>query len=370
MNVLHISGARSWGGNEQQLLYLTEELYQKGINQFLFGYENSILSKRLQNDAVKQILIPYVKPYKKSYRKSLKNILDTNEIDIIHLHTSDAVTGYVITDLLFNLDVKTVFSKKGISRKTSFLSKYKYNYKNIHKIICVSKVVENHFKEVLYKSRHHKLCVVYDAVRLQAEGDCKVTFVDLKASLNLSDKIFLIGNIANHTDAKDLETLIRTLHHLIYELKITNVYLAQIGSFSKRTEELKALVKQLHLDSYITFFGFKQDASGFMPQFNMFLMTSQREGGPTTVLEAFSQKIPVVSTKVGVVVEAIEDGINGFSTNVGNYKKLAKKIKRLWSNNELQQTFATRSYSKFQKNFTVEQLGKETLKVYQEVLSS
>ena len=368
MKVLHVSGARKWGGNEQQLVYLVEELERKGVDQYLFGYEKSVLATRLEDSAIRRLLIPYVKPYKKEYRRKLKDIIQEHKIDLIHLHTSDSVTGYVVTDMLHGLHTKTVFSKKGISRKTSFLSKYKYNYRKIHKIICVSEVVKEHFKKVLHPSQHEKLGVVYDAVKPSSKQEHLESTVQLASLLNLEDTTVILGNIANHTDAKDLKTLLKTIHHLIYDLQVTHVHLVQIGQYSKRTEELKELVSQLQLESYISFLGFKENAISYLPQFTLYVMTSQREGGPTTVLEAFSQHIPVVSTKVGVVGEAIEDGTNGYITQVGDYQNLARKIKILIEDKALQTKFAELSYAKFLNSFTTNHLGTETLKVYQSVL--
>ncbi|UZO80488.1 glycosyltransferase family 4 protein [Aquimarina sp. ERC-38] len=368
MRVLHISGARGWGGNEQQLLYLSEELANRGVEQHLFGYQNSVLSQRLQEDIIRQHLIPYVKPYKKTYREALTNIVKHYRIDLIHLHTSDSVTGYVITDLFSNLKVKAVFSKKGISRKVSLLSKYKYNYKNIHKIICVSTIVKDHFKTVLVKKVHHKLCVVYDGVQ-QQEPNKVTTIKDLKKDLHLLQDIKIIGNIANHTDAKDLFTLLKTISYLTHELKITNIHLIQIGEFSRRTEELKRLIIKLNIEKYVSFLDFEKEAINYMSQFTVFVMTSQREGGPTTVLEAFSQKIPVVSTRVGVVAEAIENGNNGFIDNVGDYKGIANHIKSLIQDPFLRKEFADQSFNLFQEKFTREKLGLETLNIYKEVLS-
>ncbi len=366
MKVLHISGARSWGGNEQQLLYLIEELKKYNVVQSLFCYENTPLFDVVNTLGINIIAIPFVKPYKKPYRKYLKKAVVDHKFDLLHLHTSDSVTGYVVSDLLENLKTKTVFSKKGISRKVSLLSKYKYNYKNIYKILCVSKVVFDHFEDVLYKKNHNKLCVVYDGVKVEDEPVRSV--IDIREELNVSKEIKLIGNIANHTKAKDLKTLIKTLNILVNKKKLKDVRLVQVGEFSKRTQELKDMVSEMKLEEYIDFVGFRKNASSFLPQFDIYLMTSEREGGPTTVLEALYKKVPVVSTHVGVVSEAIKDGENGFVTAVGDYESLAHKLEILLKDDTLRNSFSKLSYEKFINLYTAEKLGENTFKVYKEVL--
>ncbi|GAA3509397.1 glycosyltransferase [Aquimarina addita] len=366
MKVLHISGAKSWGGNEQQLIYLIEQLNRLGVAQSLFCYENTKLCELAGAYEINVITIPRLKPYNKAYRKLLKKCVIENNFDLLHLHTSDSVTGYVITDILMRLKTKTVFSKKGISRKISALSKYKYNYKNIHKILCVSQVVLNHFEEVLYAKNHSKLCVVYDGVKV--ENEVLASDFNIRREFDIDNETKIIGNIANHTRAKDLPTLIKTLHALIYEKNFKDIHMIQIGEFSKLTPELQELVKDLKLEDYISFIGFKTQASLLLPQFDVYLMTSEREGGPTTVLEAFYKKVPVVSTEVGIVGEAIEDAKNGFLTQVGDVAALADKLKILLESSSLSTKFKEISYQQFILNYTAKKLGNNTYQIYKEIV--
>ncbi len=366
MKVLHISGARSWGGNEQQLLYLVQELKKYDVVQSLFCYENTPLFEVVSTLGINVIAIPYSKPRKKGYRESLQKAIATNNFDLLHLHTSDSVTGYVLTDLLKKLNTKTVFSKKGVSRKVSFLSKLKYNYKNIDKVLCVSKVVYDHFKEVLFTRNHTKLCVVHDGVSVEEETMQPES--DIRAELNLPKETKIVGNIANHTKAKDLKTLVRTLDVLINKKNQKDVHLVQMGDFSKRTQELKAMVSTFGLENHITFVGFRKNASAYLPQFDVYLMTSEREGGPTTVLEALYKKVPVVSTNVGVVQEAIEEGKSGFIASVGDAEALADKVEVLLSDDLMRTSFAEAGYKRFIEAFTTEKLGESTYQVYKEVV--
>ncbi len=367
MNVLHVSGAVSWGGNEQQFTYLLDELPKHNVKQFLFCFKDTPLHNAAKNHQVQIIAIDKVKPHTKAFRNALANAVKDHNIDLIHLHTSNAVTGYVLTDIFNKLNTPTVFARKSVRRKNSFLSVQKYNYKNIDKVICISKYVREHFKRVLKPKHHHKFEIVYNGVRPE-EINRKAPF-ELREKLNLEDNIFLLGNIANHTAAKDLPTLMKMLDYLVNKLGEKQIHLVQIGEFTKRTDALKEAVKTYNLEPYISFMGFVEKASAFLPQFDLFMMSSEREGGPSSVVEAFFHKTPVISTKVGVVDEVIEDGVNGFSVEVGDYKSLAEKVVRFKENENLQEEFPKKSYEIFQKQFTAEQLGKNTYNVYADLLN-
>ncbi|CAL67245.1 glycosyltransferase family 4 protein [Christiangramia forsetii] len=366
MTVLHISGARSWGGNEQQLMYLMDELPKYGVIQKLFCFQDTPIFKEAEKRSVEILSTSYCKPHTSEYRKFLISIINQYKIDLIHLHTSDSVTGYVLTDLLHALKTPTLFARKGIRRKTGFLSKLKYNYHNIDTILCISKYVEKHFRKILTEKNRQKLVTVYNGVKVSEKplhGD-----FDIREKFNIAENIFLIGNIANHTNAKDLPILIEVLNEMVNRHGIKTIKLFQIGEHSGLTPELKKKIKEYDLESYIILTGFLSKASAYLPQFDVFLMTSEREGGPSSVVEAFYNKTPVVSTRVGVVDEVIEDGVNGFSTEVKNPSALAGKLMILRENPDLRRQFAEKSYQMFLKKFTAENLGKSTFRVYENML--
>lgn len=368
MKVLHVSGARSWGGNEQQLMYLIDELDKLGVEQKIFCFTGTPLFEEVKNHPVEILAMEYKKPHTSAYRKFFRNLVEQHKIDVIHLHTSDSVTGYVLTDLFYSLKTPTLFARKGIRRKTGFLSKLKYNYRNIDKILCISKYVEKHFREILSPKNQEKLVTVYNGVKV--EKISKDADFQLREKLQLEDEIFLIGNIANHTNAKDLPVLLETIHHLVYHLDFKKVHLVQIGHFSKLTPELQQKIEELKLEPYITMMGFLNKASAYQSQFDVFLMTSEREGGPSSVVEAFYNKAPVISTRVGVVDEVIKDGYNGFKTEIKQPRELAKKIHIFVTNPDLAEKFRERSYKMFLETFTAERLGRDTLKVYEDMLKN
>lgn len=77
----------------------------------------------------------------------------------------------------------------------------------------------------------------------------------------------------------------------------------------------EALARDLGVAPRVTFRGWLGDeveVARAMKSAHVFVMPSLSEGGPRTALEAMMLGMPVVSTKVGVMPDAIVHGINGY----------------------------------------------------------
>lgn len=369
MKVLHISGARSWGGNEQQLVDLLPELNKLGVENAIFGMENSPLHSNLQKTDFPFLFGQEKKIHKKGNFPLLKKIVREQNPDVIHLHTSDSATLFVLADLFHKLKTPAVLSKKGMGNSMSFLSRYKYNYENIKKTICVSKAVKSELEqEVIKPKNHHKLEVVYDGVNLDRTKVVRTE--SIRELFGISKDALLLGNIANHAKAKDLGVLVKMMNHLVNVLDMKNVHLVQLGEFSKLTDELKAQIEEHQLGKYISLAGFQDHALDFIPQFDIYVMSSQREGLPITIFEAFYKKTPVVSTRAGGIPEAITNGENGFLADVGDHETLASKVAELSKNSELQKQFVERSEEIFYKNFLAGITAEKTHNIYKNLIKN
>ena len=367
MKVLHISGAKGWGGNEQQIIYCIPELEKQSCENVVFGISDSKLEAACLS---KKICFIQAKGGKlNSFYNFIYfgSIMKAIKPDIIHLHTSDSLTFFVIMDLIYKFKVKCVFSKKAVSASSSFLSKYKYNYSGIDSIFCVSKSVQDDFSKILLKKNKKKTIVIHDCVSM--------SILNVSSSINLREEFEnikerkIIGNIANHTDAKDLNTLINVVDYLVNNLNLKDIVFLQVGEFSKLTAEFKCVIKEKQLDNYIIFTDKIVNAFTLNSQFDLFLMTSQREGGPTSVLEAMLIGTPIISTNVGVIPDVIENGINGYSSDVKDFQDIAIKINKLINDSDLKKMYINRSKDIILKRFTASFIATETLQQYMKILS-
>lgn len=366
MKILHISGAKGWGGNEQQIIYIVPQLNGLNIENIVYGLNRSVLQSECSKINIPFLACKTRKLNKFSNYKHLAETIKNHKPDIVHLHTSDSLMFFLISNFIYRFKTKLIFSKKGVGVSGSFLSKLKYNSKRIDSIICVSKMVQDSFGKTLNEKTLNKTVVINDSVSLNIlDKSSKINIRDL---YNIPKDKFIVGNIANHTNAKDLFTLIDSLAELKYNLKRNDIVFIQVGEFSKKTDSLKQYAIEKRVFKEIVFMDKIKNASSLNTQFDAFLLTSQREGGPTSLLEAMLIGIPIVSTKVGVVSDIIIDGENGFIADIKDSKSLAEKLQKLLDNKELRKQFSEKGKAIIKEQFTAKYIAQKTLEEYQKLV--
>lgn len=109
--------------------------------------------------------------------------------------------------------------------------------------------------------------------------------------------------------------------------KVPGSTLLIIGDGPER-EKYEALARQLDIAERVEFRGWlatQEDVLHALVQAKIFVMNSQSEGGPRVALEAMACGLPIISTKVGVMPEVIDEGKNGLFTT-GEPQDLAAQI--------------------------------------------
>ena len=119
MKILHVSGAKGWGGNEQQLLHLIPKLNELGVQNIVFGIKDSVIQQACLSNNILFIEAKTSKLNKFKNYSYFNKCIKTQKPDVIHLHTSDSLTFFMISDLLYNHKTKAIFSKKGMGASGS-----------------------------------------------------------------------------------------------------------------------------------------------------------------------------------------------------------------------------------------------------------
>ena len=95
------------------------------------------------------------------------------------------------------------------------------------------------------------------------------------------------------------------------------------------TESLQRLAQELGLGQRVRFLGSRSDVPDILRASDVFVLSSDYEGNPLSVLEAMAAGLPVVSTAVGGVPELVQHGATGLLVPAGDARALAEAITQL-----------------------------------------
>ncbi|MBZ9729464.1 glycosyltransferase family 4 protein [Salegentibacter sp. JZCK2] len=367
MKTLHISAVKTWGGGENQIELLCEEFKMDfpEVENIILCIKEGQFHKKLGSTNLNYKTAPLSFNFDLRYSLKISRICKKEEIDLIHIHDPKALSLVVIADKFYDLP-PMVFSKKtSFPIKNRKLTLYKYNYSKLKRIFCVSEKTNAITAERM--KDHSRLKTIYHGINPENQKN-STTEIDLRKKLGLAKDVILVGNIGNHIPAKDLATFIETAEKVIQKQEKTKFHFVQIGQFTSETPNLLKQLKSKKLKTHISFLGFIENASAIIHQLDFLLLTSNSEGVPNVIFEAFYHKTPVIATNVGGIPEIVTHMENGLLADAFDAEKLAEHVLFLEKNRELIPLFTENAHKKMVDNFTTKKMAQQTLQEYKNVL--
>jgi glycosyltransferase involved in cell wall biosynthesis len=101
---------------------------------------------------------------------------------------------------------------------------------------------------------------------------------------------------------------------------------------------------------------------------NLFLLTSESEGMPTTVIEAMAHALPIVTSAVGGLKDFFLQGTMGFMIDSRDPRDFADPMIRLSGDAELLSRMAAHNYAYARKNFAASKLAERLNRIYDEIV--
>lgn len=138
---------------------------------------------------------------------------------------------------------------------------------------------------------------------------------------------------------KGISLLLQAISNI--KIQVPNIGLLIIGSGPLK-QELVRFVEQNGLKDNIFFSGWLETSDDVAQAYNsakIFINPSFNEGGPRVALEAMACGLPVITTKVGLMVDIINNGENGLFIDWTS-GDMAEKIIHLLNSKELQEKFS------------------------------
>ncbi|EJL6289795.1 glycosyltransferase family 4 protein [Vibrio cholerae] len=369
MNVYQlITRSDTIGGAQVHLRSLCHLLKKDGHKVLVLAGGNGIFHDVLLDDEIKSIPLDYLKRdiclisdvqsilY---LRKFLKN----NKPDILAIHS--AKSGLIGRIAALGLGIKVIYTVHGWShiKNASRLSSDLYCWIDkilaliTDEIICVSKSdVEFSINKMHINSE--KVNLIYNGV---AEYSLDV---ELKGKRINSSDVFKIICVTRFQEPKDNLSIIHAIKVLLTKSPFVKINVDFFGD-GEELCSLKEVVRELELDEYVHFNGFSNDLISCYRQYDCFLLSSFSEGLPMSIIEAMSNKLPIIASDVGGISELVFDKYNGMKFTAGDIDGIVDSILFIMKlSADEYNNMSEASYKLYLRDFTIENMYSSTLSVY------
>jgi len=128
---------------------------------------------------------------------------------------------------------------------------------------------------------------------------------------------------------------------------------------------LEAEAASLGIDA--RFHGFDPEFRSKISDLDIFVLPTRGDNLPVAILEAMSNALPIIATRVGGVPEQIVDGITGYLVEPDDVVGMAAAIEKLASDPARREAFGRASAEKAERDFGAQAVARRLLDVYEQV---
>ncbi len=145
-------------------------------------------------------------------------------------------------------------------------------------------------------------------------------------------------------------------------------HLLLVGAGDLR-DELEKKARTLGLGARVSFMGLRADIPEVLSAADVFVLSSDWEGNPLSVMEAMAAGIPVISTAVGGVPELVEEGKSGLLVPRGDVSALARAMSLLAKDRELRGDMGRAAYERAVQRFDLRAMTEAYANLYESALA-
>lgn len=360
MKSLHVDTARTWRGGQNQVLLLVTGLAGLGEPAVLLAHAGGELRRRA-SEGLRFVGFEPRSEFDVHAAWQMGKVLRDVRPDVVHAHDPMAVALTAMALQMRNglpRRPRVVAARRvDFHLKRHAFSKWKYRHVDV--FIAASSVIANILEsDGIERSR---IRVVHDGVNVGMID--KIDPVDAHATFWLPHGAPVVGNVAALAAHKGQRHFVAAAARVVRELPDTRFLIVGEGELR---ETLLRQVKDLGLERHVQLTGFRNDALAIVKSFDIFVMSSVTEGLGSAVLEAMACRRAVVGTRAGGIPEAVIDGQTGLLVAPHDEAGMAAAIIRLLRNPAERTKFGEAGRARVDREFSVERMVRETLKVYEE----
>ena len=170
--------------------------------------------------------------------------------------------------------------------------------------------------------------------------------------------------VARFAPQKNQQALVEALA----SVRMNNPWKLVLVGDGPTRQGIERLAASLGIQEKVDFLGDRGDVGKVLADSDLFVLSTNWEGLPLSILEAMRAGLPVIATAVGGCCEAVTDGVTGYLVSRNEAAELAGRIQTLLSSPDLLQAFGHAGRARFERDFRLETMIRKTWSVYESIV--
>lgn len=359
IRLLELRNTYTWGGGPDKTILLSAERHNKEKVSVVVAYirdagtKEFVIGRKAKERGITYHEIEERGKFDFRVLRAIRDLVKKYNINLIHGHEYKSdLYAYLVRLSLWQRDIALVSTahawvmlgvKGALYRRLDLALMKRFDH-----LLAVSHATNQEMLAAGVPSS--KITVIHNAIDTQAWGPRQQSS-SLRMELGLDDAFPVIGYVGRIDPEKDLETWLKAAAMVGRQYSRARFVLVGTGRDSNLRDSLSSLAAQLGIADQVVFLGYRDNLQPVYASFDMFMLTSRREGLPNCILEAMAMGLPVVTTDVAGAKELVINGATGFVLPQGDVEGLGNALLQVAGDGSLRERLGKSGRERIEQDF-------------------
>lgn len=188
---------------------------------------------------------------------------------------------------------------------------------------------------------------------------------DIRQTYQIPEQVSIILSVANLRPIKGHQHILRAIK--LFDVETRRKLKFMFVGDDQSHGVYQRMARELGVADQVIFVGFVDDVRPFLAAADIFLLTSESEGLPLSLLEAMAARLPVVASRVGGIPFAVRHNDSGLLIPPGSPESIHQSILELVTNRRLCEKIALNAQQTAMSRFSVARMVKDYEAIYESI---
>jgi glycosyltransferase involved in cell wall biosynthesis len=359
---LHIINGDFYAGAERVQDLLAQRLPAFGYEVGFVCLKRGLFAEARQTRSSPVHLVPMASRFSLGAGLAVARLAEHEGYAILHTHTPRSVLAGCIASLKSGKPLVHHVHSPALhdteSRGRNFVNAAAENLaaRRARKVIAVSASLKAYFQRAGFAES--RIAVIPNGVAV----------IKTQSPWQAPQVTWVLGTVAFFRPRKGIDVLLAALAAL--RGRGIDARLRAVGAFETEAYErqIKGLAQSLEIAPFVEWTGFTRDVAAELRRMDIFVLPSLfGEGLPMVILEAMAYGLPVVSTNVEGIPDALDHGKAGVVVDAGSAEALTETLQQLIANPAKAQQLSATGQMRQREIFSDVAMARGVAQIYREI---